>query len=275
MDFQKTIAHSIKYVGIGLHSGAEVTIILHPGAENTGVVFRRTDLPGFPEVKADIANVTQTMRATTLERGAAKVFTVEHLLAAFYICGVDNCLVEINSVEPPVADGSARVFIELIESVGVVAQRAKRRYFVIEQPLAIEADGKFIALFPGAGFRLSYSSYNKHPLLGFQYFDSGNEVSRFNELFGAARTIGFSAELAMLQANGLAKGGSLDNALVFTEDGTLNPMRYPDELARHKVLDIVGDLFLVGRIIGRVIALNSSHELNAKMAQKLRATFKE
>ncbi|MEI6285654.1 MAG: UDP-3-O-acyl-N-acetylglucosamine deacetylase [Bacillota bacterium] len=275
MEFQKTIARSTEFSGVGLHSGVEVTIKLYPAIENSGVIFRRVDLPGMPEVKADIANVTQTMRATTLESGAAKVFTVEHLLAAFYFCDVDNCLVEINSVEPPVADGSARLFVEMIEQAGVVAQRALRSCFVINQPLAIEEDGKFIALFPFDGFRVSYSSYNKHPLLGFQYFDSGTDVSRFNELFGAARTIGFSAELKMLQANGLARGGSLDNALVFTEDGTLNPMRYPDELPRHKVLDIVGDLFLFGRIIGRVVALNSSHELNAKMAQKLRAIFKE
>jgi len=275
MDFQKTIARTTKFSGIGLHSGVEVTIVLHPAAENSGVIFRRMDLSGTPEVKADVANVTQTMRATTLECGTAKVFTVEHLLAAFYICGVDNCLVEIDSVEPPVADGSARIFIEMIERVGLVTQTLERRYFIVKQPIAIEENGKFIALFPAERFRVSYSSFNNHPLLGFQYFDSGSEISRFNELFGAARTIGFSAELEMLKANGLARGGSLDNALVFTEDGTLNPMRYPDELARHKVLDIVGDLFLLGRIVGRVVALNSSHELNARMAQRLRNLFKE
>jgi len=245
MDFQKTIARTTKFSGIGLHSGVEVTIVLHPAAENSGVIFRRMDLSGTPEVKADVANVTQTMRATTLECGTAKVFTVEHLLAAFYICGVDNCLVEIDSVEPPVADGSARIFIEMIERVGLVTQTLERRYFIVKQPIAIEENGKFIALFPAERFRVSYSSFNNHPLLGFQYFDSGSEISRFNELFGAARTIGFSAELEMLKANGLARGGSLDNALVFTEDGTLNPMRYPDELARHKVLDIVGDMYVI------------------------------
>lgn len=271
MKYQMTLANKIEYCGIGLHSGEQVKIVMYPAKENTGVVFRRTDLPGLPEVKADIANVTQTLRATTLECGSARVFTVEHLLAAFYICGVDNCLVDIDAVEPPICDGSARIFIELIAQCGIVEQKVAREYYVVNEPMAIEETGKFIAVFPDDQFRISYSSYNTHPLLGFQYFDSGYDVAEFSKLFGAARTIGFAAELEMLKANGLAKGGSLENALVFSSDGTLNPMRYPDELPRHKVLDITGDLFLTGRVCGRIIALNSSHDLNTKMARKIRA----
>lgn len=270
---QTTVAKTVTYTGIGLHSGKSVTIVLHSAPANTGIVFARTDLPGAPRVEAVASNVTNAMRATTLERGAAKVFTVEHLLAAFYAMGIDNCLVEIDSVEPPVADGSSLPFIRLIEEAGAVKQEALRKVMEVKETQTVRNDDKFITIIPYDGFRITFTSVNPHPLLGVQFGDYEITTEGFIKEIAPARTIGFMHEVKLLQEQGLALGGSLENAVVYDDETVLTPLRFSDELVRHKILDVVGDLALAGRIKGHVIAVKSSHAINTQLAKKIIASL--
>lgn len=270
MEHQTTVKERVTYTGIGLHSGKDVTIALSPAPAGSGIVFSRTDLEGAPKVAAIAANVTNTMRATTLESGPAKVFTVEHLLAAFYAMQIDNCLVEISSVEPPVADGSSLPFIELIRSAGVTYQSERRKPpIAIKEAIAVRYPDKFIAILPYEGFRITFTSVNSHPLLGVQFGDYEITPETFVNDIAPARTIGFMHEVEALQAQGLALGGSLENAVVYDNEKCLTPLRFPDELVRHKILDIIGDLALAGRIAGHVIAVKSSHALNTALAKEI------
>lgn len=269
MQNQTTIASRVKYTGIGLHSGKNVTIILNPAPENTGIEFVRTDLPGNPSVKACASNVTNTMRATTLEDGVAKVFTVEHLLAAFFALGVDNCLVEIDSVEPPVADGSALSFVQLIEKAGILEQQTAKQYKQIQKEYIVRAEDRFIAILPYDGFRVTFTSINPHPALGVQFGDYEITPELFVKEIAPARTIGFMHEIEALKAQGLGLGGTLEAVVVYDDTKALNPLRFPDELVRHKILDIIGDLALAGCIRGHVIAVKSGHALNTALAKKI------
>lgn len=272
MSQQTTLAKTIAYTGIGLHSGKDVTITLQPAAADTGIVFVRTDLPGAPRVKATAANVTSTMRATTLEDGAAKVFTVEHLLAVFLALGIDNCLIEITAAEPPVGDGSALPFVRLVEEAGIAALSAPCRYAPLPAAQATRCPDKFIVILPYDGLRISFTSVNPHPLIGIQYGDFEITADTFIREIAPARTIGFMHEVEALKAQGLALGGSLENAVVYDDDKILTPLRFPDELVRHKILDVLGDLALVGRIRGHVIAVKSSHALNTALAKQIAAS---
>jgi len=271
LQHQATITSSVTYTGIGLHSGKPVTITLQPAPVHTGIVFARTDLPGAPRVAARACNVTATMRATTLEAGAAKVFTVEHLLAAFSALEIDNCLVEINAVEPPVADGSALPFVHLIQQAGRTEQDAPCTVNAVSQSFAVRETDKFIVVLPYNGLRITFTSINPHPLLGVQFADYEISPSVFAREIAPARTIGFMHEVAALQAQGLALGGSLENVVVYDETQVLTPLRFPDELVRHKILDVIGDLALAGRLKGHVIAVKSGHRLNTELAAKIAA----
>ncbi|SMC38667.1 UDP-3-O-acyl-N-acetylglucosamine deacetylase [Sporomusa malonica] len=270
MERQTTVASRVVYTGIGLHSGRDVTIALNPAPADSGIVFERTDLAGLPRVSAQAVNVTNTMRATTLERGEAKVFTVEHLLAAFYAMGIDNCLVEISSVEPPVADGSSLPFLQLIESAGLACQDELRQPpIVVKEAISVRYPDKFIAILPYDGFRITFTSINPHPLLGVQFGDYEITPEVFARELAPARTIGFMHEVEALKAQGLALGGSLENAVVYDDKNCLTPLRFTDELVRHKILDVIGDLALAGRIAGHVIAVKSSHALNTALAKEI------
>lgn len=270
MERQTTVASRVMYTGIGLHSGRDVTIALKPAPADSGIIFVRTDLAGLPRVAARAANVTNAMRATTLESGDAKVFTVEHLLAAFYAMDIDNCFVEISSVEPPVADGSSLPFLRLMESAGIVRQDELRRPpIVVKETIAVRYPDKFIAILPYDGFRITFTSINPHPLLGVQFGDYEITPEVFARELAPARTIGFMHEVEALKAQGLALGGSLDNAVVYDDEKCLTPLRFPDELVRHKILDVIGDLALAGRIAGHVIAVKSSHALNTALAKEI------
>lgn len=272
MVHQTTLAKTTGYTGIGLHSGKDVTITLNPAPADTGIVFVRTDLPGAPRVKAAAANVTATMRATTLEEGTAKVFTVEHLLAVFFALGIDNCIVEITAAEPPVADGSALPFLEMVEEAGIAELDVPCRNVYLPAAQAVRYPDKFIAILPYDGLRVSFTSVNPHPLIGTQYGDFEIDAATFKREIAPARTIGFMHEVEALQAQGLALGGSLENAVVYDEDRILTPLRFPDELVRHKILDVLGDLALVGRIRGHIVAVKSSHALNTALAKKIAAS---
>jgi UDP-3-O-[3-hydroxymyristoyl] N-acetylglucosamine deacetylase len=266
---QTTIAKAIAYTGIGLHSGQNVTIVINPAPPDTGIVFARTDLPGVPQVAAVARNVTNAMRATTLEDGLAKVFTVEHLLAAFYAMEVDNCLVEINAVEPPVADGSSLPFVRMIQEAGVIKQNVSRKLVAVTKAQAVRVNDKFITIVPYDGFRITFTSINSHPMLGVQFGDYEITEDVFISEIAPARTIGFMHEVELLKSQGLALGGSLENAVVYDDVKALTPLRFEDELVRHKILDIIGDLALAGRIKGHVIAVKSSHALNTALAKKI------
>ncbi|MBP2649990.1 MAG: UDP-3-O-(3-hydroxymyristoyl) N-acetylglucosamine deacetylase [Firmicutes bacterium] len=273
MPRQSTITTAAALTGIGLHSGRSVSIEIRPAAAGTGIIFVRGDLPGKPRVKATANNVTGTLRATTLEDGGAKVFTVEHLLAAFVALGVDNCEVEMTAAEPPVTDGSALPFVRLIQQAGIVEQDAPCSYINITEALTVRLSDKFITILPYDGFRVSFTSVNPHPLIGVQYGDYEITSDSFIQEIASARTIGFMHEVEALQAQGLALGGNIENAVVYDDDKILTPLRFPDELVRHKILDVIGDLALVGRIKGHVVAVKSSHELNTSLAKKILASL--
>lgn len=267
---QTTLAHDVSFNGIGLHAANEVHMVLRPAPADTGIVFIRTDLPEKPSVQAHLANVTNTMRATTLEKGSAKVFTVEHLLSALYGMEIDNCFVEMDSVEPPVADGSSLTFVKLIEEAGVHELDVPRRPLVIQKQHLIQDGDKFIALVPHDGFRITFTSINPHPMLGVQFFDSMITKSSYINEVSFARTIAFTEELEMLKKLGLGKGGTIENVVVYDKTSCLSVPRSDDELVRHKVLDIIGDLSLLNRPIqGHVIAVKSSHTLNNQLTHQI------
>nr|WP_320147989.1 UDP-3-O-acyl-N-acetylglucosamine deacetylase [uncultured Anaeromusa sp.] len=271
MERQSTLAKEVAYSGIGLHSGREVKVRFLPAPADTGILFERIDLPGRPRVPAQAACVTQTMRATTLEAGEAKVFTVEHILAALSAMDIDNCLIEIDSLEPPVADGSALLFLELLAEAGRCEQEALRSVYCIQEALTVRDGNRFISILPYDGFRITFTSVNPHKAIGIQFADVEITKELFWREIAPARTIGFVHEIEVLQAQGLALGGSMENAAVYDENGAVNVLRFADELVRHKVLDVVGDLALAGPIKGHVVAVSSGHALNTKLSQLIAA----
>lgn len=269
--YQQTVARKISYSGVGLHSGKEVEMSLCPAEANTGIVFIRTDLPDRPEIPALAENVTSTLRATTLSANGAEVFTVEHLMAALAMMQIDNCRIEMSSPEPPVTDGSAAVFCDLIMQAGRAQQEAERRVYAIPQSFAVYEDDKYLTVQPYDGYRVSFVSINPHPRLGTQYFDVELTEENFLKEIAAARTVGFMHEIKQLQAMGLGLGGSIENVVIFDDDKVLSEMRFEDELIRHKILDVIGDLYLLGPIKGHVIAVKSGHALNSRLAKQVKA----
>lgn len=274
---QKTIAVEVGYSGIGLHSGAEVKMKLRPAPVDTGIVFVRTDLPDRPQIQAIARNVTSTLRATTISNGEAKVFTIEHLMSAFSASGIDNCFVELDNEEPPVTDGSAKVFYELIAKAGICEQAKEATQIVIDKVYRVDDDknGRFVLILPYDGFRISFTSINPHPLIGTQYqdFRFGEKEHTYGQDIAPARTIAYEKEVAALRQMGLGLGGNLDNVIVYNDEGWMNKLRFEDELVRHKILDLIGDLRLAGKLKGHVIAVKSGHELNTKLAKKILADF--
>lgn len=274
MVYQTTLNSEVSYTGVGLHSGVDVHMTLQPAPANTGIVFVRSDLPGMPRIEAKAANVTSTVRATTIEANGIKLFTIEHLMSAFNAMGIDNCLVLIDAEEPPVADGSSKVFAELMAKAGIKVLDALRREIVIDRLYRVDDGDKFILAVPYDGFRVSFTSINPHPLIGIQYGNYEITPESYLSEVAPARTIAYEAEIDALREMGLGLGGTLENVIVYNDDGWMNELRYPDELVRHKILDIVGDLRLTGFIRGHIIAVKSGHTLNTTMAKLLAEEFK-
>lgn len=269
---QHTIGKPVTYKGNGLHSGMPVTMTMHPAPEGTGIVFRRSDLEGQPEVPAQSQYITNTLRATTLEKGAAKVFTVEHVLSALFALQIDNCLIEMDSPEPPVGDGSAKTFVDMVLEAGIVEQEATIPVLTLNHSVAVyEGEKKFIAALPYDGLRVTFTSINPHPLLGTQMLDVEITRDGYIKEIAPARTIGFTWELEAMRKMGLGKGGTLENAVVYSETECLSKLRFQDELVRHKILDILGDISLVGPLHAHIIAVLGSHKLNAELSEKLQA----
>ena len=272
--WQQTLKESFVFEGIGLHSGKPVKIKFLPAEPDTGVVFVRSDLAEKTKIIALADQVTSTQRATTLGNGTNKVFTVEHILAALYLMGIDNCQIEMNSPEPPAADGSSKIYCELILKAGILPQDTLLRYLIVEKSFQIYDQKRYITIQPYEGYRISFISENSHPELGTQFYDIELDDENGIAEIAPARTIGFVEELEILKANNLALGGSLENALVYDKDKSLNEPRFPDELVRHKILDVIGDLALCGfRIKGHVIASQSAHSLNAELAKQLQEEY--
>ena len=269
--FQRTIKNTIQCKGIGLHSGKQVSLVLRPAAPDAGVVFIRTDLGGA-QVAAVAANTAATSYATTLTASGASVQTVEHLLAALAGLGIDNVSVEIDAEEVPIMDGSAREFVRLIADAGVQAQPRPQPVLKVMKPVFVRDGSKQIAIWPSEKPSISYFIDFNHPMLKEQSFNYTVSEEGFIREIADARTFGFLSDVQTLQANGLAKGGSLENAVILGDQTVLNEdgLRYQDEFVRHKILDLIGDLFLAGMpIIGHVVAHKSGHGLNTKLAAKL------
>lgn len=272
---QHTIGKDVTYKGLGLHSGMPVTMTMHPAAPGTGIIFKRSDLPGGPEVPAQSRYITNTLRATTLEKGEAKVFTVEHVLSALYALQIDNCVIEMDSPEPPVGDGSAKTFCDMVEEAGIETQDEMIPILTLDTSAAVYEDNKFITALPYDGLRVTFTSINPHPLLGTQMRDVVIDHDSYMKEIAPARTIGFTWELEAMRKMGLGKGGTLENAVVYSETECLSQLRFPDELVRHKILDILGDISLVGPLHAHIIAVLGSHKLNAELSEKLQALKKD
>lgn len=266
---QQTLAKAISYSGNGLHSGLEVTMTMKPAPVGTGIVFKRMDLENQPLIHAKIDFLSSTVRATTITENGAEVFTVEHLMAALSMMGVDNVLIEMNSPEPPVTDGSAKVFCELIQQAGLVSQDKDCEIYSLDREFSVYDGDKYIIVKPYDGYRVSFTSINKHPLLGTQYFDVTLNEETFAKEIMSARTVAFVEELEMLKKLGLGKGGNLDNCVVFDKDKILSVPRYDNELIRHKILDVIGDLYLLGRIKAHVLCVTTGHAFNSAVAKKI------
>lgn len=272
---QRTLKTEISYTGIGLHSGREVHATLKPAPEDTGIVFVRKDLSGEPQIHAKAQNVTSTLRATTVEENGNKVFTIEHLMSAFHAHRIDNAYVELDSEEPPVADGASLVFFELMAKAGIVEQAKDRKEIVIDKVYRIddEKTGRFVMVLPYDGFRVSFTSLNPHKLIGVQYEDFHVDEAVYHKEIAPARTIAYEKEIQALREMGLGLGGSLENVIVYNDEGWLNPLHFEDELVRHKILDVIGDLRLAGIIRGHVIAVASGHALNTQLAKQIAAAY--
>jgi len=270
MNAQRTLRRTVSCTGIGLHSGNKVTLSLKPAPADYGIRFQRSDLGGL-EIPATVTHLGGIQYQTGLTREAVSVETVEHLLAALTALGIDNAIVELNHPEVPIMDGSAAPFVHLIlNEAGVKKLQSPRRYLKVLRPIALTHGDKRIALYPAEHLKITYSISFDHPLLRHQTRTMKISEESFVEDIAPARTFGFLKEVEMLRQRGLALGGSLDNAVVLGETGALNALRFDDEFVRHKILDAIGDLTLVGYpVIGHLVAHRGGHALHTAFAAKI------
>lgn len=267
---QHTLKNIIRATGVGLHSGEKVYLTLKPAPVNTGIVFVRTDLDPVVEIHGDARAVGSTNFATALCKGDVKVSTVEHLLSAMAGLGVDNAYVEVSASEVPLMDGSASPFVFLLQSAGLEAQSAPKKFIRIKKPIRVEDGDKYATLEPHSGFRLSFTIDFQHPAIGedVQHTSFDFSTTTFVKEISRARTFGFMKDLEYFKNNNLARGANMENAIVLDDFRVLNDegLRYRDELVRHKVLDAIGDLYLLGHsLIGEYKAFKSGHALNNKL----------
>lgn len=274
---QQTLGKPVSFSGVGLHSGNRVSATFLPASPNTGLRFRRVDLEGKPELEARVENVCDTTRSTTLGRGNLRVHTVEHVLATFAGFQIDNAIVELDSNEPPVGDGSARPYCQMVEKSGVVAQNEPREPYRIGEPIEVQNGDTTISVFPHDGLKITCTSADKQGRFT-QFFSAQISPEIWKRDLAPARTFCFYEEIEFLIKNGLIKGGSLENAVVIRDDAVLTtePLRFPEEFVRHKILDILGDLTLVGRpVFGHVIAVKPSHTANCELVRRIEAQMRK
>ena len=273
---QRTLKNIIRATGVGLHSGEKVYLTLKPAPVDTGIVFCRTDLDPMVEIPARAENVGETTLSTTLVKGDVKVDTVEHLLSAMAGLGIDNAYIELSASEVPIMDGSAGPFVFLIQSAGLQEQEAPKKFIRIKRPVTVEEEGKSATFLPFDGFKVSFEIDFDHPVFHgrTQHASVDFSSTSFVKEVSRARTFGFMRDIEMLREHNLALGGSMDNAVVLDDYRVLNEdgLRYEDEFVKHKILDAIGDLYLLGHsLIGAYHAHKSGHELNNKLLRTLMA----
>lgn len=271
---QRTLKNAIRATGVGLHTGQKVYLTLLPAPVDAGIVFRRVDLDPVVEIEAKAENVGDTTLSTSLVKGDVKVSTVEHLLSAMAGLGIDNAIVEVSAPEVPIMDGSAGPFVFLIQSAGIQEQAAAKKFIRIKKPVHVEDGDKTASFLPFEGFKVSFSIEFDHPMFQGKNLETSVDFSStsFVKEVSRARTFGFMHEIEYLRSKGLAKGGSVDNAIVVDDYRILNEdgLRYEDEFVKHKVLDAIGDLYLLGNsLIGEFKAHKSGHALNNKSLRQL------
>lgn len=271
---QRTLKNAIRATGVGLHTGEKIYLTLLPAAIDTGIVFRRVDLDPVVDIPAKAENVGDTTLSTTLMKDGVRVSTVEHLLSAMAGLGIDNAVVEVSAAEVPIMDGSAGPFVFLLQSAGVAEQDAPKKFIRIKRPVTVTEGDKKASFLPFDGFKVSFSIDFDHPVFKGHTLDASVDFSStsFVKEVSRARTFGFMHEIEYLRSKGLAKGGSVDNAIVVDEYRILNEdgLRYEDEFVKHKVLDAIGDLYLLGNsLIGEFKAHKSGHALNNKSLRQL------
>jgi UDP-3-O-[3-hydroxymyristoyl] N-acetylglucosamine deacetylase len=268
---QRTIAKTLDCSGIGIHSGKTVNLTIHPAPANHGIKFKRTDLQDCPSISTHFNMVVDTSLATVIGYNGFIISTIEHLMACFFGLGVDNALVEIDSYEMPIMDGSAGPFADLILEGGIVDLKAPRCFFVVKEPIELADGHKFVGLYPDSEMKITYAIDYPHPLIGKQTYSLNLTEKAFVEEISRARTFGFFEEYEQLKQFGLSRGGSLDNVVVVDRDRILNPggLRFKDEFVRHKILDSIGDIALLGMpIIGHVVLSKSGHAFNHAFLRK-------
>ncbi len=272
MYLQRTLQAEIKLKSIGLHSGRKVNMTIKPAGMDEGIMFVRSDVPGENRIKADLRNVSDTTLATTIGLNGVRVATIEHLLSAFRGIGIDNAVVEVDSPEVPIMDGSALPFVNELNAVGTRVQNKRRRFLIVTKEVSVSDSEGEAKLVPSNEFQITYTIDYPHPLIGNQIFHMIFNRETYEKEICSARTFGFLKDVEYLQAKGLALGGSLHNAVVLDDKRIINKegLRCPNELVKHKVLDAIGDLFLLGMpIIGHFIARKSGHRLNNLLIRKL------
>jgi UDP-3-O-[3-hydroxymyristoyl] N-acetylglucosamine deacetylase len=272
MSFQTTIERPVETSGIGLHTAVKSRLRLVPAPADTGIVFRRVDLDNF-EIEAHVRNVARVSYATSLMKKGVLLSTTEHLLAALYSCDVDNVYIEIDALELPILDGSSQPFIEMLGQAGIRKLRKRRRYLKILKPLEFSDGGRRIGIYPANDFSVRCYVEYAHKAVGVQEIELKVSRESFSRVLAPARTFGFVQDFEGLRRMGLIRGGSLENAIVLNEDGVMNgPLRFPDEFGRHKALDLIGDLALVGRpLLARVEAYKAGHALHTQLVTRLLA----
>src|SRR5271170_2189259 len=267
---EQTIRSAVECSGVGLHSGADVSMRILPAPPGTGIVFRRVDLDGF-EVEANSRNVARVSYATSLMKKGVLISTTEHLLSACIGLGLDNAIVELDNLELPILDGSALPFVDLIQKAGICKQRRPRRYMKILREVEMREGNKFISVYPADSYSVSYSINFPHPLIGKETFQVELSNGSYLRNIAAARTFGSREDEKAMRNMGLIRGASRDNCIVLTRDGIENgPLRFADEFVRHKVLDLVGDLALLGKqILGNVVADRAGHAMHTALVSRI------
>ena len=273
---RKTIKNVLEFEGIGLHKGEKIQIKLLPNKEETGIFFQRVDLPeGKNLIKVDYKNLFDLERGTNIKNDHdARVYTIEHFMSALHVLGITDLIVEITGNELPILDGSTKIFLEEIEKIGLTSLENEIEPIIIDQVVSFteEKTGKQVVILPYNGFKVSYTIDFNHTFLKSEYYEIDLNLENYKREISMARTFAFDYEIEYLKNNNLALGGSLDNAIVIAKDGVLNPegLRYENEFVRHKILDLIGDIYVLGRPIrGHIIAIKAGHFINAQLSTKL------
>ncbi len=272
MYLQRTLKKEINCSSVGLHTGRKVNMRIKPAPVDTGIIFKRNDLPDAPSIRAQFNNVSDTTLATSLGTNGVTVATVEHILSAFSGMGVDNAIVELDSFEVPIMDGSALPFVNLLKEVGTHTQGKTKKLLLIKKPVSVTEKEGSAVLLPAEEFKITYEIDFPHAIVGRQSFSMTFSDEKYEKEICSARTFGFLREVEYLQAKGLGLGGSLENAIVLDDQKIINKdgLRFPDEFVKHKILDAIGDLFLLGMpIIGHFVAFKSGHRLNNLLLKEL------